>query len=173
MTDKLPPDLLHLFQPRPPVKYYVPLDSSPEEKGLKPSTLTGLAAFLGEVENYAEDYEFHPTESWLQKRDRVRQEKQQRIVDMQKDDFEDFNPSEDPKVKGDALKTLFVGRLSFDATEKDIEREFGRFGPIERIRLVKDESKSKPKKAHKGYAFVMFERERDMKGKPPLIASEW
>jgi len=41
---------------------------------------------------------------------------------------------EDPNVRGDAFKTLFVARLSYDTTEKDLEREFGRFGPIERVR---------------------------------------
>lgn len=40
---------------------------------------------------------------------------------------------EDPNIRGDAFKTLFVARLSFDTTEKDLEREFGRFGPIERV----------------------------------------
>ena len=89
-------------------------------------------------------------------------------------------PDEDPGVRGDAFKTLFVARLSYDTTEKDLEREFGRFGPIERIRIVVDstaetngtasESEAKPKqlkkkkKAHRGYAFVVYEREKDMKG---------
>ncbi len=41
---------------------------------------------------------------------------------------------DDPNVRGDAFKTLFVARLSYDTTEKDLEREFGRFGPIERVR---------------------------------------
>jgi RNA recognition motif-containing protein len=45
------------------------------------------------------------------------------------------NPSEDPQVRGDAFKTLFVSRLSYDAKEADLEREFGRFGPIERVQL--------------------------------------
>ena len=43
-------------------------------------------------------------------------------------------PAEDPQVRGNALKTLFVARLSYDAKEADLEREFGRFGPIERVR---------------------------------------
>ncbi|KAL9095548.1 MAG: hypothetical protein Q9163_006503, partial [Psora crenata] len=88
-------------------------------------------------------------------------------------------PDDDPNVRGDAFKTLFVARLSYDTTEKDLDREFGRFGPIERIRIVTDttaetngtasEGESKPnmqkkkKKAHRGYAFVVYEREKDMK----------
>ena len=46
------------------------------------------------------------------------------------------NPHEDPNIRGDAFKTLIVARLSYDATEQDLEREFGRFGPIERVCAV-------------------------------------
>ena len=42
-------------------------------------------------------------------------------------------PNNDPKIKGDPFKTLYVGRLDFGATEQDLEREFGRFGPIEKV----------------------------------------
>ena len=42
-------------------------------------------------------------------------------------------PGEDPQVRGDVFKTLFVARLSYDTKETDLEREFGRFGPIERV----------------------------------------
>ena len=164
MTDKLPPQLLALFQPRPAVRYVPPLDSSPEEKGTKKSQITGLAAFLPQIDDYKENDDYEPTESWLQARDRKRLENQQRIVDMQKDDFDGFKPDEDPKIRGEALKTLFVGRLSFDAKEVDLEKEFSRFGPIERIRIVRDEVSAKAKKAHRGYAFIVYERERDMKG---------
>lgn len=73
-----------------------------------------------------------------------------------------------------------MARLSYDTTEKDLEREFGRFGPIERIRIVTntaaetngttsegDTEPKKKKKPHRGYAFVVYEREKDMKGTAP------
>lgn len=44
------------------------------------------------------------------------------------------NPNEDPNIRGDAFKTLIVARLSYEATEEDLEREFARFGSIERVR---------------------------------------
>lgn len=50
--------------------------------------------------------------------------------------FDIVKSGDDPQVRGDAFKTLFVARLSYDTTEKDLEREFGRFGPIERVRLT-------------------------------------
>ncbi|RMZ89386.1 hypothetical protein DV736_g3389, partial [Chaetothyriales sp. CBS 134916] len=176
MTDKLPPQLLALFQPRPPVRYIPLLDDSPEQRATKRSTISGLAAFLPQLDEYKENDVYEATESWLQQRDRKRLEKQVRRDDMQKDGFEGFKPQNDAKIKGDPLRTLFVGRLSYEAKEQDLEREFGRFGTVERIRIVRDDSKdelaapdgSKPttkkkKKPHRGYAFIVFERERDMK----------
>ena len=46
------------------------------------------------------------------------------------------------------------------ATESDLRREFEGFGSIERVRIVRDK-----KGRSRGYAFIVFERERDMKGK--------
>lgn len=43
------------------------------------------------------------------------------------------HPAEDPNIRGDAFKTLIVARLAYDANEQDLEREFGRFGAIERV----------------------------------------
>ena len=45
----------------------------------------------------------------------------------------DIDKADDPQVRGDAFKTLFVARLSYDTTEHDLRREFERFGPIERV----------------------------------------
>ena len=42
-------------------------------------------------------------------------------------------PADDPQVRGDPYRTLFVARLSYDTEVKDLEREFGRYGPIERV----------------------------------------
>ena len=47
-------------------------------------------------------------------------------------------------AQGDPFKTLFVGRLSFDATDKKLQREFGEFGPIKSIRLVHDKDSGWP-----------------------------
>lgn len=164
MTDKLPPNLLALFQPRPPIRYLAPTDTAPETRAKKESQIGGLAAFLSQLDEYKEEDDYEPTESWLQRRDRLLMEKREQSAAMQKENFKGFKPEEDPKVKGDAFKTLFVGRLAYDVKESDLEREFGRFGPIERIRIVKDEYSDKPKKQSRGYAFIVFEREKDLKG---------
>ena len=41
-------------------------------------------------------------------------------------------------MQGDAFKTLFVSRISFETTEKKLKRELEEYGPIKRIRLVQD-----------------------------------
>lgn len=45
------------------------------------------------------------------------------------------------------------------ATDADLRREFEMYGAIERIRIVRDR-----KGKSSGYAFIVYERERDMKG---------
>ena len=42
-------------------------------------------------------------------------------------------------LQGDPFKTLFVGRISYDVTDKKLRREFEEFGPIKNIRLVEEQ----------------------------------
>jgi len=133
MTDKLPANLLALFQPRPPLRYIPPQDTPPEDRALKKSQISGIAAFLPALAEYAATDDYKPTESWLQRKDRIKAEKKARLEEMARDDFKEFQPENDPQIRGDAVKTLFVGRLAYEAKESDLEREFGRFGPIERV----------------------------------------
>lgn len=48
---------------------------------------------------------------------------------------------------------------SKNATDSDVRRHFEHFGPLERVRVVRDK-----KGRSRGYAFLVYERERDMKG---------
>lgn len=73
--------------------------------------------------------------------------------------LETWDPTKDPNVQGDPFKTLFVGRLSYDTSERKLRRELEEFGPIRRIRIVHDRNTGKPR----GYAFVEFEHKNDMK----------
>ncbi|KAF4322205.1 hypothetical protein BBO99_00002066 [Phytophthora kernoviae] len=68
-----------------------------------------------------------------------------------------FDPKKDPQIQGDPFATLFVGRLHFDTTEETLQSVFGAYGPIKKLRLVRDKATQKSK----GYAFVEFEDERD------------
>lgn len=58
------------------------------------------------------------------------------LTDWRFADWNPDDPSSDPQARGDPFRTLFVARLSYDVKESDLEREFGRFGPIERVNSV-------------------------------------
>lgn len=87
MTDKLPPNLLALFAPRPALRYMPPSDHAPEER--KTSNISGIAQYLNKVkeEHVNEDIEYHPTESWLERKDRLKQEKKQRQQELLTEGF--------------------------------------------------------------------------------------
>lgn len=54
MTDKLPPNLLKLFAPRPPLPYIPPLDKDPSKrKGLQ---ISGIAQYTDMLKDYDLDY---------------------------------------------------------------------------------------------------------------------
>lgn len=69
------------------------------------------------------------------------------------------DPSKDPEAQGDPFTTLFLSRLDYSVTEKDLQEKFERYGPIARIRIVADRNGKS-----RGYAFIVYEKERDMRG---------
>lgn len=70
------------------------------------------------------------------------------------------DPEKDEHIDGDPFNTLFVTHLSPELTESDLAREFELYGQIKKIRLIHDkEGKSRC------YAFIEYEREKDMRGK--------
>ncbi len=60
-------------------------------------------------------------------------------------------------LRRNAYLTLFVGRLSYETTEKKLRREFESYGTIRNI-VVVDDLDGKPR----GYAFIEFEKEEDL-----------
>lgn len=64
----------------------------------------------------------------------------------------------DERKTEDAYKTLFVGRISYETTEKQLRHEFEQYGPVKRVRLVEDEDGKS-----RGYGFVEYENESDLK----------
>lgn len=69
----------------------------------------------------------------------------------------DVNAADEKKTE-DAYKTLFVGRISYETTEKQLRQEFEHYGPVKRVRLVEDEEGKS-----RGYGFVEYENESDLK----------
>lgn len=75
MTDKLPPNLLALFAPRPPLRWVSPPDYPAEER--KTANISGVGGFLNALKEYKDNDNYVPTESWLEARDRKKLEKKQ------------------------------------------------------------------------------------------------
>lgn len=73
---------------------------------------------------------------------RVLREDDERLVLM----LCSVDPTKDTQARGDPFRTLFIARLSYDVKESDLEREFGRFGPVERVILLLGYKESFPTK---------------------------
>ncbi|KAJ6494637.1 hypothetical protein C8R47DRAFT_1265783 [Mycena vitilis] len=181
-THLLPPNLLKLFAPRPPLPYTRPVDKDIDRIRLK--NVTGVAHLMaqlkeaktetmltaGETDPVMEEGE-EPvfTHAEEVKRQMRREERKKKKTEEFKAAKETYKPADDPEAVGDPYKTLFISRLHKTATESDLRREFETYGTIERVRIVRDK-----KGRSRGYAFVVYERERDMKGLslfpfPPLV----
>merc|ERR1711871_746502 len=152
VVDALPPPILALFTPRPPIMH---LKYPPERKC---RSYDGMAQFTNQFEDPSET---PPKPPPLETKEQKKKRKQDEAIARGKTKLDEMKAKWDPKEKhkdGDAYKTLFVGRLSYDATEKDVLREFENYGPVKSCTMVKDD-KGKPR----GYCFIEFERERDMR----------
>ncbi|WVN88191.1 uncharacterized protein L203_103392 [Cryptococcus depauperatus CBS 7841] len=87
-----------------------------------------------------------------------RELRKKRQEEYKKNAAKSYKPQDDSQAVGDPYKTLFIARLSKKANETDLRREFEMYGPIERIHIVRNR-----KGKSNGYAFIVYERERDMK----------
>ncbi|CAG8599949.1 10061_t:CDS:2 [Acaulospora colombiana] len=116
----------------------------------------------------------------------IREEKDAGMIDQGKADDEagaelttrsipPDRPTDNQEAVGDPYKTLFIARLvgifflffiragversqPKAAKETDLRREFEMYGPIDRIKIVKNKNGNS-----RGYGFIVYERERDMK----------
>ncbi|KAJ3716203.1 hypothetical protein FB446DRAFT_637285 [Lentinula raphanica] len=169
-THLLPPNLLKLFAPRPPLPYARPIDK--DINRVREKKVSGVGAILAQLketateklvagsgENMEEGEEPAFTLSVDVTRQIRREERKKRKTEEYKTAKDSYKPADDPEAVGDPYKTLFISRLHKGATENDLRREFETYGTIERVRIVRDK-----KNRSRGYAFIVYERERDMKG---------
>jgi U1 small nuclear ribonucleoprotein 70kDa len=77
MTDRLPPNLLALFAPRPPLRWVQPSDYAAQER--RTAAVSGVAAFLPALAAYKAADDYVPTESWLERRDRRKLEHKAKV----------------------------------------------------------------------------------------------
>lgn len=182
MTHLLPPNLLRLFVSRPALPHGIALPgdrdvvnrTTRQQRSRRP--LEGVATVLervkqeaadkGQATEGAEDDE-EPTDAAYVELAKRREEKKRKQEAYFQEAESSYDPHKDPNATGDPFKTLFISRLSYEASEEDLHKEFGVYGPIEHLKLVKDkEGKSR------GYAFIVYEREKDMRSEYGRASSQ-
>ncbi|KAJ1656458.1 hypothetical protein IWQ61_003975 [Dispira simplex] len=158
MTDQLPPNLMMLFAPRPPLAVLPPLDRDPSER--RGPTLTGIGAYADMLkdENAIPSLE-RVNESNINRRKRVAEEKRLRNEAHVKEEMARWTPDRVEQATSDAYRTLFVGRLPYDITEKDLVHEFELYGKVVKARVVRCKETGQPR----GYGFIEFEQERSLR----------
>ena len=85
MTDKLPPNLLALFAPRPALRYLPPSDHAPESR--KTHAIGGVASFLDSLEEYKQT-PYESKDTWFEKKERAKAEKREKLHKVLVEDFE-------------------------------------------------------------------------------------
>ncbi|CAA0839571.1 U1 small nuclear ribonucleoprotein 70 kDa [Striga hermonthica] len=151
----LTPNLLKLFEPRPPLEY----KPSPDKRKCPP--YTGMAQFVGKFAEPGDPQYAAPVlkgETPAERRARIHQMRLEEGAKKAAQDLEKYDTNSDPNISGNPYKTLFVARLNYETSESRVKREFEVYGPIKQVRLVTDQS-NKPR----GYAFIEYVHTRDMK----------
>ncbi|GCE99061.1 hypothetical protein ZYGM_004318 [Zygosaccharomyces mellis] len=151
-VSKFPSDVSRLFKPRPPLEYKRPVDYPPEKRQTYPR-ITGISGLLGsQLSSYMNQFPQGSDNMYLQKYEEASHTKDNEYTKLSQEIYR-WDPQKDPNIKDtDPFKTVFVGRLPYDTTEMELQKEFSKFGDIERIRVVRDKVTNKSK----GYAFVLF-----------------
>lgn len=146
----LPPPLAVLFNPGPPLPF------KPAITRRKVMPLTGVSQFLGEFETTP------PPERVVHKTrlDRKKKKLERRAANHKAKLAEavaNYKPKEQIEG-GNAYNTLFVSNMSYETDEDSLRREFDVYGPIVSLKIVRDQNGKS-----RGYAFVEYEAEADMK----------
>eukprot|EP00163_Fabomonas_tropica_P032813 TRINITY_DN8386_c0_g1_i2.p1 TRINITY_DN8386_c0_g1~~TRINITY_DN8386_c0_g1_i2.p1 ORF type:complete len:331 (+),score=40.59 TRINITY_DN8386_c0_g1_i2:223-1215(+) len=154
MTQFLPPHLLKLFEARPPLKFL------PSVKRRKNPPYYGVGSFVDAFEDpKTVDWSKIVKETPQQAREKHKKAREEANKAKLEQNIEKYDPQNNEGATGDPYKTLFVARLSYETTEHTLKKTFERYGPVVRVRMVYERDTHKPR----GYAFVEFENEADMK----------
>lgn len=148
----MPSHLLAFFAARPP------LERLPQRGRRERKPYDGIAAFTHLFEKETPEPP-PPFVSPQQRRLELKAAREKEHRETQNRRRALYDPHVDPEKQKTAepRHTLFVGRLSYETTEKKLLKTFEPFGQIRDIRVVCD-AQSKPR----GYAFIEFKTEEGM-----------
>jgi U1 small nuclear ribonucleoprotein len=157
---QMPEAVMELFRPREPLPYIPP----PKRKKLRP--LTGVAPFLDEIQHYKTQVLAHQSEknestfeTPAMRRERKRRERRSKCLQWKQQLVEQYSAPTEPNATSDPHKTLFIARLKPETTKLKLQAEVEQFGKVKDIKLPISKKTGLPK----GYAFVEFQKERDMR----------
>jgi len=156
MTQYLPPNLLKLFEPRPPLQYLPPPRPLPHERKNRRFGL--LSEYVDKLEDPANRPPRPKVETKQERLERKKREKMEMAAYKVEQNIALWDPNTNPEATSDAYRTLFVSRLNYDTTEAKLRREFESYGSIKKITMVHDKITGRPR----GYAFIEYKREKDM-----------
>lgn len=149
---KFPPDVSRLFKPRPPLQYKAPVDYPLEKRKTNPH-ISGVSGLLGStLTAYLKEFSQPSENEYLKKYEEAANAKYNEWCSLETK-LQNWDPHNDPNIKDtDPYRTIFVARLPYDVSEMELQKQFGKFGDIERVRVVRDKTTN----ISKGYAFVAF-----------------
>ena len=163
----MPPEIRSTFMPNPPLE---PIASVSYRRRNK---WTGVAQYMAHLEKTpSPERIIQPTpKSIREQRKRMKLEQHQKSLLPLIQKFRNEQKECGGEYKNmNCYNTLFIGRLSYEVTERKLLREMEAFGPIKDIHIIKrkvdqhdnsDADTTTMKSC--GYAFVEYEHEEDMK----------
>jgi len=152
MTAILPPHLLKNFAPRPPLPFFKPQDSVTH----RPVKVTGIASFLPLCTTHDKQPNKPPTTHQL-KQLFIDTRKQQNDELLAKG-LAEWDPTQLVDPTPDPYTTLFIARINHTTDTRTLEREFSKYGEIDKCVVVRDKQGQS-----RGYAFIQFAKEGDLK----------
>jgi U1 small nuclear ribonucleoprotein len=152
-----PADIKALFEPKELLP--IPPGDVPRKLSCVPSSLTGVSAYLADLSSAppakpGNTVMLPPDDRRLVKRLQTQAAAWAGVEAGRAS----WDPAVDPNTTGNAMSTLFVARLNPDTTDKTLQKEFEKFGPVVQVRIVRD-TKGRSRK----YGFVEFESEADVR----------
>lgn len=140
------PPINRLFIARPPLDYVPPVKSKADLVTMDKPNLHGIANDILKARQYCEAFSSSTTDKKFNEQNKKAKEKTLQNESI----FTKYEGKSDP------FNTIIVTRLPFSISERQLKREFERFGAIRSLSMI-----NTPSGKFRGYAFIEYERERD------------
>lgn len=151
----MPPHIRATFMPSPPLKHI------PPKKPKSRQTWNGISQYLVNFERTSPPTRVETKTPKELKAMKQKQEKElhEKELEPMIEAYRKEQRDSGGEFEGmNCYNTLFVGRLAYEVTERKLLREMETYGQVKDLKLIFDKEKKS-----RGYAFVEYEHEEDMK----------